>query len=175
MNKFLCLSISFCYLSALAFLACPMPAIAQGQRSVPASGYGTGENIQISGWETDLVRRNKGLEKFHWSPINTVQRYRVVAAGSAQKPAAGTVTAYQSAKPRVVSNWSNTKGLVAEKSCAANATNSSQTGVNAHFIGANPSSYWSIGQGYETKPYNYKRTQYSGNVDRQVSARVMHY
>ena len=175
MNKVRFLSVSLCCLRALAFLSCSTPALAQGQRSVPASGYGTGETIQISGWETDLVRRNKGLEKFHWSPINTVQRYNVVRAGSLQKPTGGTSSAYQNAKPKVLSQWSNTNGSVAGKACIATANSGSRAAVNVQFLGANPSSYWPIGHGYETKPYNYRPATYACNGDRQVSARVMHY
>jgi hypothetical protein len=175
MNKFLVFTVSLCCIRAVFSLCCPDPASAQGPQKGLASGYGTGETIQVEGWERDLVSRNKGLEQFHWSPRTTVRRYRTVAAGAALPQAPSGQSAYQNAKPKVVSRWSGAKGTEAERQAASGVYIASRATGNVHFLNPNPSSYWQIGRGYETKPYNYKPSPYGANADHQVSARVMHY
>jgi hypothetical protein len=176
MNKTLFLSLSIGCLGVVASLLGAAPASAQGN-NVPVTGYSTGETIQISGWETDLVRRNKGLEKFHWSAINTVQHYNVVQAGASMQKGSSPVRAlspYHNSKPQVISNWSNTKAPIA---CIASADNGSRTNVNAHLRHNNSSTstYAQLNRSFDGAPGAYQ-SQYGFNRgEGQVSGRVMHY
>jgi len=142
MNKALFLSLSVSAIAAVATLAAA-PAQAQyaqyaqatQSQNPGATGYCTGETVQISGWERDLVRKNKGLEKFHWSAINTVQHYQVVPTVTKDRNGAvRPLTPYHNVKPQVVSNWSNPKGPVApvaDKTCIASADNGYRTNTAA--------------------------------------------
>jgi hypothetical protein len=174
MNTSFFLSVSLGFVGAVASVICATPALAQGDRSMP-TGYCTGETVQISGWETDLVKRNKGLEKFHWSAINTVQHYNVVAPGSAQRSPAKSLGAYHNMKPTVISTWASLKGPVADKTCIAAADSSGNRGVNGHLRSANGSAQ--LAHPYQTSSYGYQQAQYGGerSTDNRVSARVMHY
>jgi hypothetical protein len=177
MNTSLFLSISLVgCIGTAAAVSCATAALAQGEQHIPASGYCTGATVQISGWETDLVKRNKGLEKFHWSAINTVQHYQYVAPGSAQKTPMKPLTAYHNVKPTVISTWSDPHARVPDKTCIANADNSSRASVNARLRGANPSVCAQM-RSYEPSSNSYQQAQYGGerSTDSQVSGRVMHY
>jgi len=161
MNTSLFLSLSLGCLGALATFFCATPAMAQGDQNIPASGYGTGENIEISGWQNGLVQRNPGLEKFHWSPINTVQHYRVVSVGAVQKPGMKPVSAYHNVKPHVSSTWASTKGPVVDKSCIASLDVANHASVSA-----------AMRSSYNSQPAQYGAEKITDN---KVCGRVLHY
>jgi hypothetical protein len=173
MNTSIFFSVSLSCIAAIATLSFAAPALAQGERGMP-TGYCTGETVQISGWESDLVRRNKGLEKFHWSAINTVQHYNVVSTPTTQRAPAKPLQPYHNMKPTVVSTWASLKGPVADKTCIAAADNSSRPSVNAHLRSSN--AYGQLARPYEAS-YGNQPAQYGGerSTDNKVSGRVMHY
>ncbi|MBS1991036.1 MAG: hypothetical protein JSS83_10990 [Cyanobacteria bacterium SZAS LIN-3] len=176
MNKTLFLSLAVTSLAAVAMLFAA-PAQAQNAQNLPATGYCTGETIQISGWERDLVRKNKGLEKFHWSAINTVNHYRVVPAGAGQKTAARPLTPYHNVKPQVISNWSNPKGPVTpDKTYIASADNGTRTNTSAQLrrYGNNTSTYAHMNRN-EGSSYSYASYGGERSSESNVSGRVMHY
>lgn len=164
-------------MGAVAATYCATPSLAQGDQHLPASGYCTGETVQISGWETDLVRRNKGLEKFHWSAINTVQHYNVVAtpgASSGPRSINRPTSTYHNVKPNTINTWASLKAPVADRTCIATADNGNRAGSGTHL--RNTSTYAQLSRGYEGN-YNNQQAQYGGerSTDNQVSGRVMHY
>jgi hypothetical protein len=177
MKTFFFLSTALTSLGAVAAICLAAPSQAQGDQRLPASGYCTGEAVQISGWETDLVRRNKGLEKFHWSAINTVQHYNVVATPTTQKSSnkqPNSTSTYHNIKPNTISTWASLKAPIADRTCIATADNGNHAGVSGRM--RNTNSYGQLARGYEGN-YSNQQAQYGGerSTDNQVSGRVMHY
>jgi hypothetical protein len=173
MNTSPFLLISLGCIGTVAAIVGATPVLAQGDQHIPASGYCTGATVQISGWETDLVRRNKGLEKFHWSAINTVQHYTVMQTPTAQRPAAKPLSPYHNVKPRVVSTWASTKGPVVDRTCIATIDHAN---VSAHLRSANASASGQM-RSYETSPNGYQQAQYGGerSTEDRVTGRLTHY
>lgn len=171
MKTFSFYAVTLAAASAISALCSATPALAQGDHNLPATGYCTGETVQISGWERDLVRRNKGLEKFHWSAINTVQHYNVVATPTVHRDAAKALTPYHNTKPQVVNRWASLKG----NPCIANADSGSRAGVNGRLRGGDV--YGQMAHSYETSNNVSQQAQYGGerSTDNRVSGRVMHY
>jgi hypothetical protein len=167
MNKTLFLTLTLAAASALSAVAAP----AHAQKGLPASGYCTGESIQISGWQNDLVNRNKGLEKFHWSAINTVQHYNVVPTVVNQKNGPRALTPYHYSKPTVVSNWADPHAPVA----IASSDNGSRGNVSGNLRRAsNGTSTYAAMRGYDANQ-SYQQAGYNTQANGQVSGRVMHY
>jgi len=180
MNKALFLSLSVSALAVVTFFAAPAQAqyAAQNTGNPVATGYCTGETVQISGWERDLVRKNKGLEKFHCSAINTVQHYQVVPTVANKRGEAKPLTPYHNVKPQVVSNWSNPKGPAVDRTCIASVDNYHANPVaqpRSYGNGGNTSTYAQLNRN-DNNSYNYQQVSGYGSErssDRRVSARVM--
>jgi len=54
----------------------------------------------VKGWEHDLVKRNPGLEKFHWSPITAARPGTMIFR---QRGVSQTTRRYRNSKPNVMS------------------------------------------------------------------------
>jgi hypothetical protein len=184
MNTSIFFSISLLTIATATSLISASPAFAQqldqGPSRLPASGYCAGETVQISGWEKDLVRRNKGLEKFHWSAINTVNHYQVVSPVVAQKTPASArpTTAYHNVKPTVTGTWASLKPLERDKTCIASADNPSHSNTNTSAQLHSPSGYATLQMAHSySANYGNQQAQYGGerSTDNRVSGRLMHY
>ena len=67
---------------------------------VIGSVYCVRGQVAIKGWERDLVRRNPGLNQFHWSPITAARPGVVVFR---QPGGSSTLKQYHYSKPTVIS------------------------------------------------------------------------
>jgi hypothetical protein len=75
------------------------------QSSCSPNHSGTGKS-----WEADLVKRNKGLEKFHWSQMNPATHNRTALATASTRGASGLYGHLnQHTKPLVISTWSRSR------------------------------------------------------------------
>ena len=150
------------------------PALAQ-HAQVPATGYGTGESIQVSGWQSDLVSRNKGLEKFHWSAINTVAHYRIVPPGSVQKCSNTQSQQSHYIKPKVVSTWSTPNR---ELMASAASGNFSERGKSGNRLGQlnvpAASSDCTLGRSFSKATSN-RPMQYDKSYSNQVAGHLFRY
>jgi hypothetical protein len=68
---------------------------------VIGSVYGVQGRSVVKGWEKQLVNRNPGLEKFHWSPITAARPVNVIFRRSSASAAQTQPFRYN--KPRVMS------------------------------------------------------------------------
>lgn len=69
-------------------------------RRTLGSVYCVHGQVAVKGWEKDLVKRNPGLNKFHWSPITAARPGTVVFT---QRGTSRSMQQYHYAKPTVMS------------------------------------------------------------------------
>lgn len=132
--------------------------------------------VAVKGWERDLVRRNPGLNQFHWSPITAARPGVVVFR---QSGTTSTLKQYHYAKPAVIrlSEVRAAPEIKNVRAMNAQATkfSNSQADLNGQLRAANPevqaqmvSSYSQIGQ---PNVYTYQSRYQSKVNGRLISTR----
>lgn len=91
---------------AIAFAALVLGTFASVANAAEASNskvigsvYGVQGRSVVKGWEKQLVNRNPGLEKFHWSPITAARPVNVVF----RRSSVNVSQQFRYSKPRVMS------------------------------------------------------------------------